>query len=132
MVPGLDPNAPMFAQFPRNAETDLHFPFSFAKTIRPLGRMRKIEGPFPIAATLTQDDLLLQLGLAVRDARLQIKRQPNLMIGGVPQHVTVFERNAIELRMMHVVAGSRLAKIGETFIHIQRQRVVSVRPYSNS
>src|SRR5580765_7678165 len=92
--------------------------------------MDEIERPFPIPITLPENNLLLDFGLASREARFQIKRQADRVTGRVEHHVAVLERNTVEIET-RAIHRWLLADIPETLggkIQIHREAIVIRHP----
>ena len=97
------PSGPTTIQIASDPERSLEFAFHLAQVLRPFRRVCQVEGPFPIAMPLAEDDLLLDLRFRTGKTRLKVKREPHRVIRRVHEHVAILDRHTVkpELRLAY-------------------------------
>ena len=94
----LKTDRPMLSNIAGQSEGEFQFALCFMKVIRPLRRMGEVQGPFPVAVALTQNDSFLNFSQLAGVAGFDVEGKSHRMFGRIQDHVPIFQRNTSELK----------------------------------
>src|SRR5205085_6405210 len=106
VVAKFEADGPVRTEVTSDAGGEFEFAFGFVEVVFPFGGVSEVNGPFPIAEALADDDFLLEFSFAAGKAWFEIKVQADGVIGWIEDHVTILDGNAFEFEFGYIAGRS--------------------------